>query len=83
MFAHDPAAHPEGYVLAGHIHPVLQLRRKGGGGRVPVFWQRPDTLVLPSFGSFTGGAEIQAEAGDRLYIAGPERVLALAPEVLP
>ena len=80
VFTHHPAPHPEGYVLAGHIHPVLQLRRKGGGGRVPVFWQRAEALVLPSFGSFTGGAEIQTEAGDRLYIAGPERVVALAPK---
>jgi DNA ligase-associated metallophosphoesterase len=78
VFAHEPAAHSEGYVLAGHIHPVVTLRRKGGGGRVPVFWQRPDVLVLPSFGSFTGGAEVTAQPGDTLYAAAPERVVPLA-----
>ena len=50
---------------------------KGGGGRVPVFWQRAHALVLPSFGSFTGGALATPEPGDRLYVAGPERVVPL------
>lgn len=77
VLAHEPIANPDGYVLAGHIHPVLRLRRRGGGGRVPVFWQRPDFLVLPSFGSFTGGAEVAVELGDLLYAAGPERVVPL------
>ena len=77
VLAHEPAAHPEGYVLAGHIHPVLRLRRRSGGGRVPVFWQRREYLVLPSFGSFTGGAEVAVELGDLLFAAGPERVIPL------
>jgi len=77
VLAHEPAAHPQGYVLAGHIHPVMRLRRRTGAGRVPVFWQRRDYLVLPSFGSMTGGAEIEVELGDRLYAAGPERVIPL------
>jgi DNA ligase-associated metallophosphoesterase len=79
VFAHEPNPHPNGYVLAGHIHPVVRLRRKGGGGRVPVFWQRRYALVLPSFGNFTGGANIAPEDGDRLYIAAPESVLPLPP----
>jgi DNA ligase-associated metallophosphoesterase len=77
VLAHEPAAHPEGYVLAGHIHPVLRLRRRSGAGRVPVFWQRREYLVLPSFGSLTGGAEVAVELGDLLYAAGPERVIPL------
>jgi uncharacterized protein len=77
VLAHEPAAHPEGYVLAGHIHPVMRLRRRSGGGRIPVFWQRRDYLVLPSFGSLTGGAEVAVELGDLLFAAGPERVISL------
>lgn len=78
VMAHEPAAHPQGYVLAGHIHPAVRLSRKGGAGRVPVFWQRAEVLVLPSFGSFTGGARITPSEGDRVYAVGPERVLPLA-----
>lgn len=77
VLAHEPVAHPEGYVLAGHIHPVLRLRRRSGGGRVPVFWQRREYLVLPSFGSATDGAEVAVELGDLLFAAGPERVVPL------
>jgi len=77
VFAHEPAAHAEGYVLAGHIHPVMRLRRRSGAGRVPVFWQRRDYLVLPSFGSMTGGADVAFELGDQLFAAGPERVIRL------
>ena len=77
VLAHEPTAHPEGYVLAGHIHPVMRLRRRSGAGRVPVFWQRRECLVLPSFGSMTGGAEVAFELGDKLYAAGPERVIPL------
>jgi DNA ligase-associated metallophosphoesterase len=77
VLTHHPEQHAAGYVLAGHIHPVLRLRRKAGAGRVPVFWQREDALVLPSFGSFTGGAAVRPKPGERLYLAGPERVVAL------
>jgi uncharacterized protein len=45
--------------------------------RVPVFWQRPDYLVMPSFGSFTGGASIRPEPGDSLFAVAPERVIPL------
>ena len=79
VFAHEPTAHPEGYVLAGHLHPVIRFGRKGGGGRVPAFWQRRDSLVLPSFGSFTGGAEFHADIGDLIYVAAPQSVLPLPP----
>jgi DNA ligase-associated metallophosphoesterase len=77
VFAHEPTAHPDGYVLAGHVHPVTRLRRRGGGDRVAVFWQRRDVLVLPAFGSFAGGTEVIAEYGDLLYAVGPERVAPL------
>jgi DNA ligase-associated metallophosphoesterase len=77
VLAHEPAAHPQGYVLAGHVHPVMRLRRRSGAGRVPVFWQRRDYLVLPSFGSMTGGANVAVELGDQLFAAGPERVIRL------
>jgi uncharacterized protein len=77
VFAHEPEAHDQGYVLAGHIHPVRRMHERNRTLRVPVFWQRADCLVLPSFGSFTGGAVIQPAMGEKLYAAAPERVIAL------
>ncbi len=78
VLAHEPHENPGGYVLAGHIHPVFRIRQKGGTLRVPVFWQGRHALVLPSFGSFTGGFEVAPQPGDRLYAAAPERVVPLA-----
>jgi uncharacterized protein len=72
---HEPQAHPQGYAIAGHIHPAITL---SSAVRVPVFWVRPDYLVLPSYGSFTGGARIDPTPADKLYAAAPERVIALA-----
>jgi DNA ligase-associated metallophosphoesterase len=77
VFAHDPRRSSEGYVLAGHVHPMWQFGRRSGGGRVPIFWRRPEWLVLPSFGTFTGGVNVDRAPGDVIYIAAPERVLAL------
>jgi DNA ligase-associated metallophosphoesterase len=72
---HDPESSSEGYVLAGHVHPVTWLYgRARERARVPVLWLRPDYAVLPSFGSFTGGAEIAAAPSDALYAFAADRV---------
>lgn len=64
--------------IGGHVHPVVAI-----GGlrkrrlRVPVFWHCGDSLVLPSFGLFTGGYRITRADGGRVFAAGPETVLEL------
>jgi uncharacterized protein len=72
---HHPGTSSAGYVLAGHIHPVVNLygshRERT---RVPVCWVRRDHAVLPSFGSFTGGGEIEPERSDRLYAFAADRI---------
>jgi uncharacterized protein len=79
VFVHEPEAREEGYAIAGHIHPAVTLPSSGSQAvRVPVFWVRPQYLVLPSYGSFTGGARIDPTPADKLYAAAPERVIPLA-----
>jgi uncharacterized protein len=77
VFSHEPVPDARGYVIAGHLHPVFHMARVRRRLRVPVFWQRAEVLVMPSFGSFTGGATIRPGPTDVLYAAGPERVIAL------
>lgn len=77
VFSHTPVPDERGYVIAGHLHPVFHLARARRRLRVPVFWQQPDVLVMPSFGSFTGGATIRPAPADVIYAVGPERVVAL------
>ena len=68
-----------GPTLAGHLHPTVTLGSSGRGSRLRArcFWYRRGVLVLPAFGSFTGGHRIRAGAGDRLFLippaAGPGR----------
>jgi uncharacterized protein len=72
---HDPGASAAGYVLSGHIHPVVKLYGSSRErARVPVCWLRPEYAVLPSFGSFTGGGEIEPAPEDRLYAFAADRV---------
>jgi uncharacterized protein len=78
VFSHAPIPDARGYVIAGHLHPVFHLSRMRRRLRVPVFWQRANSLVMPSFGSFTGGATVRPAPTDALYAVGPERVIALA-----
>ena len=71
---HHPKESDRGYVLAGHLHPAVQLR---GAGRqqlkLPCFWFGPRIGVLPAFGGFTGNALIAPAPGDRVVaLAGDE-----------
>jgi DNA ligase-associated metallophosphoesterase len=71
---------PHLFTLSGHIHPVVRIgSRSRPAPRVPVFWQREAGLVLPSFGVFTGGYVVSPGPGDRIYAAGPERVVSFSP----
>ena len=71
---HDPAdTAPDEWTVAGHLHPVLRLRGRGPG--VPCFWLRAGGLVLPGFGTFTGGAAVTPAPEDRLFAVADTTVL--------
>lgn len=63
---HDPARADSG-AMGGHLHPVVRLRGAGGGMRSRCFWRRDGVLVLPAFGSFTGGMVVRPEPGDEVW----------------
>lgn len=63
-------------VIAGHRHPVAVLAdRTGLRHRAPCFHLAPSQLVLPAFGSFTGGHPITAHPGDRVFVVGEGEVV--------
>jgi uncharacterized protein len=65
------------FSLSGHVHPVVALKGlRKRASRVPVFWLRAQGLVLPSFGSFTGGYLIAPAQGEQVFAVSPERVIA-------
>jgi metallophosphoesterase superfamily enzyme len=74
--AHHPRDVPGRYVLAGHVHPCAVLvgaaRQRE---RLPCFHFGERVGVLPSFGDFTGCAEIDSAERDRVWVVAEGRVV--------
>lgn len=81
---HDPEhARGGGLHIAGHWHPVVKIPDgKRTSLRLPCFLLRQNTLVLPAFGSFTGGAVLDASPDDRVFVALREQVVELPPALV-
>lgn len=74
-FCHHPQPVPDAMVLAGHLHPAVRLSGRADDSlRLPCFWLRDDRLVLPAFGSFTGGASIARVPGERVFAIAEGRM---------
>jgi DNA ligase-associated metallophosphoesterase len=74
--AHHPDPTPEGYVLAGHLHPGVRLTGPGRQReRLPCFWIGGAVMVLPAFGDFTGLLDVAPAAGDRVGVIAGDRVV--------
>jgi DNA ligase-associated metallophosphoesterase len=76
-FCHHPDPLDGAYVLAGHIHPVCRLRNGADNLRLPCYVVGARHMVLPSFGAFTGGFNVTAQAGERLFVIADDTVVAL------
>ena len=81
---HDPAdADEDAFHLAGHLHPVIKIPDgKRTSLRLACFIQRGQTLILPAFGSFTGGAILKPRELDRVFVPLREQVLELPASLL-
>ena len=77
---HHPQFVRGAHAVAGHLHPAVRISgRADDGVRLPCFWVRDGLTVLPAFGSFTGGARIDREDGDRVVAIGDDRLYAIPP----
>jgi DNA ligase-associated metallophosphoesterase len=73
-FCHHPDVDAPGYVLAGHVHPVYVLATRFDALRLPCFVAGPRRMILPSFGSFTGGHALRPEHDERIWVSSGEAV---------
>lgn len=48
--------------IAGHLHPVAAINRRGRRVRTKCFVLSPRRLIMPAFGAFTGGLDLRHEA---------------------
>jgi len=77
---HDPADATGVFSICGHLHPVIRVKDTPRGHlRTPCFWLTESTLVLPSFGTFTGGHPIKPASPDRIFAPLNGRVVELPP----
>ena len=76
VLRHAPGASNDGYALAGHLHPAVRLRGRGGlRARLPCFVVGPRQMILPAFGGFTGATLIRPQAGERIYAIADHAVI--------
>lgn len=75
VLAHHPVPSPNGYVLAGHLHPGVRLRSGAEDMKLPCFHVGEHVAVLPAFGSFTGLALVRPTQGDRVYAIADDQVI--------
>ncbi|WP_427451766.1 ligase-associated DNA damage response endonuclease PdeM [Litorimonas sp. WD9-15] len=54
---HDPG--PDGVNLCGHYHPKLRVNTGRGKVSGPCFAVSEERIILPSFGTFTGGLDVE------------------------
>ncbi|MEY3205190.1 MAG: hypothetical protein RLZZ21_1521, partial [Planctomycetota bacterium] len=80
-FVHEPATQLDEpgrtcFTIGGHLHPTVSIRSPGGDRIADRCFVAEDALlVLPAFGSFTGGHRISPARGLRLWIARDDGVV--------
>ncbi len=75
-FSHDPAP-GTAFAISGHVHPVVRIGSGRDRMRLPCFVINDTRILLPSFGSFTGGFEIKPKAKDRIFVAAHNQIVSL------
>ena len=61
--------------VCGHLHPKVRVRTRRSGRSWPCYAVSRARIILPSFGTFTGGLDVEHPAiageleGERAYFA--------------
>jgi DNA ligase-associated metallophosphoesterase len=87
---HTPTASPVTHEIAGHLHPAARISYCGHVIRRPCFVGNGLRLVLPAFGTFTGGlnvldeafAPLFGDAGLSVWVLGQEGLYPVATRLL-
>ena len=64
---HEPRGAGTTHEIAGHLHPAAKISRDGYTLRRPCFIGNGQRLVVPAFGTYTGGLNVLDEAFDPLF----------------
>jgi uncharacterized protein len=67
VFRHEPARDASPGEIAGHLHPVARISRRGHTLTRRCFASDGARLVMPAFGSYTGGLDIRHPAFAQVF----------------
>lgn len=76
LLTHHPSKRENFFNLCGHIHPGIKL--KGMGKQflsLSCFFRKPDQLIFPAFGEFTGNFYLIPEENDKVYVLAKDEVI--------
>ena len=65
---HEPSAAQPAREIAGHLHPVARIARRGAAIRRRCFATDGHRLVMPAFGAYAGGLNVLDEAFGPLFL---------------
>jgi len=68
VFRHEPSRGAADGEIAGHLHPTARVVRRGKGVRRACFASDGKRLLMPAFGSTTGGLELRHPAMRGLFV---------------
>lgn len=90
VFRHEPSPVAQPGEIAGHLHPCATVTRHGRSMRRRCFASDAYRMVMPAFGAYAGGLDVQDEAIADLfagafaaYMLGGRRVYAVAARGVP
>lgn len=79
LLTHHPTISPGFFNFCGHIHPGIKLYDVGRQPlRLPCFFQKPDQMILPAFGEFTGNHYLKPSKADKVYVITESEVIPIA-----
>ena len=67
VLRHEPSPTQSAREVAGHLHPVARIARRGAVIRRRCFATDGNRLVMPAFGAYTGGLNVRHEAFAPLF----------------
>lgn len=78
--SHEPDSQSHNLNICGHIHPCLKIKTRLDNLRLPCFYldKNQNQLMLPSFGAFTGGYEVELKPGTIAYVVAEDAVIPFA-----
>lgn len=76
LLTHHPEERKGFFNFSGHIHPGIELRGMGRQSlRLPCFFRKPNQMILPAFGEFTGKYFLVPTQDDCVYAIAKEEVV--------